>query len=191
MPSTDAQQEAFNRSLLQMARGSIAYGLKTGKPGLPKIEPMVPAFEAERATFVTLKKQGQLRGCIGSLQAHRPLYQDIAANAFAAAFRDPRFPPLQADEFKAIHIELSLLTAPEPLPVASEADLLAKLVPGRDGLILQDGGKRATFLPAVWETLPDPRDFLTHLKAKAGMAPDHWSDSMQVQIYRAEKISEE
>ncbi len=177
-------------TLLRIARGSIAHGLQGNPALLPAAETVHAALRADGASFVTLKKQGTLRGCIGSLQAHRPLFVDVAENAWASAFRDPRFPGLAADEYDGLAVELSLLTTPRPLAVQSEADLLEKLRPGQDGLILQDGRLRATFLPSVWESLPDPADFVAHLKRKAGMPADHWSASLQVQIYGAEKISE-
>ncbi len=176
--------------LLRLARNSIAHGLEKQRALVPPRQDVHTALHAEGASFVTLQKQGALRGCIGSLQAHRPLYVDVAENAWASAFRDPRFPSLAPDEMDQLCIEISLLSAPEPFPVQSEQDLLQQLRPGVDGLILQDGTRRATFLPAVWESLPTPAQFVRQLKQKAGMQADHWSDTMQVQRYSAEKISE-
>lgn len=177
-------------ALLAIARASIEHGFDHDRPPRTPAADAAQALREERASFVTLKRHGQLRGCIGSLQAHRPLCEDVAHNAWAAAFRDHRFKPLSRDEWPGVAVELSLLTPPRPLTVASEADLLETITPGKDGLILQEGGRRATFLPAVWESLPEPRNFVRQLKRKAGMPADHWSDQMQVQVYSAEKIRE-
>jgi AmmeMemoRadiSam system protein A len=135
------------------------------------------------ATFVTLRKYGQLRGCIGTLSAQRPLVEDVVYNAWHAAAYDPRFEPLQADELPNLHVSISILSPPQDLVVTSEQDLCKRLHPGKDGLIIEDGGHRATFLPSVWEQLPDPTDFVTHLKLKAGLAPDYWSTALKVQRY--------
>jgi hypothetical protein len=142
------------------------------------------------ATFVTLTQRGDLRGCIGSLEAHRPLSQDVQENAVAAAFRDPRFAPLSADEFQRTRVEVSLLTAPQPMPVADEADALAQLRPFDDGLIFQVGHLRSTFLPQVWEQLPAPRQFLAHLKMKAGLPADFWSTEVRLSRYGVQKWKE-
>ena len=132
-----------------------------------------PAWLAQPgATFVTLTLDGMLRGCIGSLQAHRPLGVDVAANAENAAFRDPRFAPLAAHEWPRVEAEVSLLTAPERVAFSDEVDLLVKLRPGVDGVILEQGPRRGTFLPQVWETLPDRRRFVEELKRKAGLPAD-------------------
>ncbi len=148
-----------------------------------------PAELAEhRATFVTLHKHHQLRGCIGMLEAVRPLAKDIAENAFLAAFRDPRFPPLSDDELGDLDIHLSILTPAEPVAFTSEQDLITQLQPGVDGLILEEGRRRGTFLPSVWEQLPEPEQFLRHLKQKAGLAPDYWSENIKIYRYRTEMI---
>ena len=131
------------------------------------------------ACFVTLKKNGQLRGCIGSPEAHRPLGTDVSENAFRAAFHDPRFAPLGDEETEALNVHISVLSAAKPMTFASEADLLGQLIPGRDGLIIGDGGRRALFLPSVWAQLPEPQMFLNHLRAKAGLPADHWSDTFE------------
>lgn len=140
------------------------------------------------ATFVTLTLHGQLRGCIGSLEARRPLYDDVTRNAHAAAFGDPRFPPLAADEFPGIDIEVSVLTAPQPLEFSSEADALRRLRPGIDGVILQCGSRRATLLPQVWEQLPEPREFMRHLKLKAGLPADLAAEGMKLAVYQVERF---
>jgi AmmeMemoRadiSam system protein A len=183
----DAEQREI---LLTLARRSIAHGLEKGRALPVAVGDYPPALQARRAAFVTLHEQGRLRGCIGHLEAVQALVGDVAENAFAAAFRDPRFPPVTADELEALHIEISVLTPARPLEFSSEEDLLAKLEPGRDGLILQDGHARGTFLPTVWETLPNPAAFLRHLKAKAGLPPDHWSDTLRVSRYRTECFGE-
>lgn len=182
---------ADRQTLLQIAADSIDHGLTHGKP--PPMDPAAfpPHLQEEYATFVTLEKGGQLRGCIGSLQARQPLVEDIAHNAFQAAFRDPRFPLLDREERGQLEIKLSLLTPAEPMTFDSEADLIGQLRPGVDGLILESGPHRGTFLPSVWESLPEPARFLRHLKMKAGLAPDAWPSDVTVSRYTAEVISPE
>jgi AmmeMemoRadiSam system protein A len=142
------------------------------------------------AAFVTLTQAGELRGCIGSLEAWRPLRQDVRANAVAAAFDDPRFPPLGADELARTAIEVSVLSAPEPIAFTDRADLLRQLRPGVDGLILSAPGHRGTFLPQVWEQLPTPELFLEHLVRKAHLPPGYWSDDVVVQRYTVAAFAE-
>jgi len=180
----DEQRDA----LLAIARDCIEHGLAHGEPlevdlaGLPD-----PLCEA-RASFVTLEKDGQLRGCIGTLEARRPLAEDIAQNAYAAAFRDPRFAPVTPEEWPTIDLQISILSPPEAMRVTSEEDLLDQLRPGIDGLILEEGHARATFLPSVWAHTPDPRNFLRHLKHKAGLPPHYWSDSIRAYRYTTESF---
>lgn len=181
---------ALRRVLLALARRAIAHGLEHSRPLVVDPTTFDPALRISRAVFVTLHRDGHLRGCIGHLEAIQPLVCEVAENAFAAAFRDPRFAPLQASEFDTLHIELSVLTPAVPLRFASEEELLGQLDPGRDGLILEEGRARGTFLPSVWETLPDPVDFLRHLKRKAGLSPDHWSARLRVHRYRTESFGE-
>jgi AmmeMemoRadiSam system protein A len=176
------------QQLLILAKKSIQQGLTTGKPLTVNVADFSAELTVPRATFVTLEKHGQLRGCIGMLTAVRPLVEDITENAFSAAFNDPRFPPLTADELDALEIHLSLLTPAEAMTFSSEQDLLSQLQPHIDGLILQEGFRRGTFLPSVWEQLPEPEQFLRHLKQKAGLPPDYWSDSINASRYRAEII---
>lgn len=180
--------KAHQQQLLELAKASIQHGLQTGKPLKIDLADYPAELHARRATFVTLHINHDLRGCIGMLEAIRPLAEDIAENAFAAAFKDPRFPPLSAQEFKGLQIHLSILTNPEPIAFSSEQDLISQLQPGIDGLILQDGYRRGTFLPSVWESLPNPEQFLRHLKQKAGLPPDYWSDSIRVSRYRTEVV---
>lgn len=177
------------RHLLQsIARESIQYGLTTGQPLQVDLDKLDEALRQPAASFVTLNLHGRLRGCIGSLQAVRPLAEDVAHNAFAAAFQDYRFPPLTAEEFPDIDIHISLLSTPEPVDVRSEDELLAQLRPGKDGLILEDGPYRSTFLPQVWETLPEPERFLSELKMKAGLSPDYWSDTINFSRYTVDTV---
>ena len=177
------------RRLLKIAHASIAHGLENGAPLPVVLEDESPALQETRATFVTLEIKGKLRGCIGTLEARNPLAEDVSEHAFAAAFEDPRFSPVAAGEAGQLDIHISILSPPEPLPCTDEADLLAKLRPGRDGLILQEGRRRATFLPAVWEDLPDPHQFLAHLKLKAGLPADHWSPTLRFARYQAELVA--
>jgi AmmeMemoRadiSam system protein A len=186
-PSSTLSPES-GRVLLDLAGESIRHGLVHRRPLMVDLGGFAPEFALKRATFVTLTQDSQLRGCIGTLAAVRPLAEDVAHNAFAAAFRDPRFPPLEAQEFEHLDIHLSLLTPATPLNFASEADVLGQLMPFEDGLILEDHGRRGTFLPSVWESLPEPAQFLEHLKLKAGLPRNHWSDTVKIWRYRTEVI---
>lgn len=189
MPSAEqALSEQDRNTLLQLAGDSIRHGLQHGTPLAVKAADYPPTLQARRASFVTLQRQGQLRGCIGHLEAVAPLVEDVADNAFAAAFRDPRFPPLRELELEGLDIHISVLTPSSPMRFSSEADLISQLRPGIDGLILQDGASRGTFLPSVWESLPDPADFFRHLKLKAGLSPLHWSNQLQVSRYETESF---
>lgn len=173
-------------TLLILARNSIAIELE----GALQTEAALPDLNHPGATFVTLTQQGQLRGCIGSLEAWRSLRDDVCANAKAAAFRDPRFPPLEADELVRTQVEVSLLSAAEPLSCTDEADAIRQMRPGIDGMIFEFHGRRGTFLPQVWESLPAPRDFFAHLKQKAGFAPDFWSPDVRLYRYTVQKWKE-
>lgn len=190
MPSNDRTHSAAERQLLlRVAADSIQYGLQQGKPWTPSIADYPTSVRMARACFVSLRLENELRGCIGSLEPHRPLLLDVAYNAFAAAFHDPRFTPLQAVEFAALEIEISVLSPPVPLNFASESDLLEQLRPGVDGLILTTPGHSGTFLPSVWESLPNPTAFLAQLKRKAGLETTFWSADIQVQRYTSESFS--
>jgi AmmeMemoRadiSam system protein B/AmmeMemoRadiSam system protein A len=177
---------AAGSMLLSIARGAIEKALSG------KTEPTfdVPWLKQAGATFVTLSKSGALRGCIGSLAPARALGHDVAENARAAAFRDPRFPPVSADEWPQCRVEVSLLTAPKPLRFADEADLLGQIVPDEDGLILEADGKRSTFLPQVWDGLPDKKLFLRELVKKAGLPNDTRLGRCKVSRYRVAKFHE-
>lgn len=173
-------------ALLAHARNAVAQAL--GCATVP--EPWHTRLLQPGATFVTLRQQGELRGCIGSLTATRPLLEDVRANARAAAFEDPRFAPLDAGQFGVTRFEVSLLTPPQALPADSEEALLQALQPYQDGLVLRYGSRRATFLPQVWHSLPQPRDFLRALKRKAGLAPDFWSEGLAFERYQALRFEE-
>jgi len=171
------------KTCLQVAKDSIIFGLENNK-ALPVNTSDYPAdLQQQLACFVTLHLKGELRGCIGALEAYQPLINDVSEHAFAAAFRDPRFPPLQENEFKQIEIEISVLGTPEIISFTSEDDLLQKIRPGIDGLILENGYNRGTFLPSVWEQLPDKNDFLNHLKMKAGLASNWWDNNTKISRY--------
>jgi AmmeMemoRadiSam system protein A len=148
-------------------------------------------LSGQGASFVTLMQAGHLRGCIGSLQAYRSLHDDVKANAIAAAFNDPRFTPLSASEYNEICIEVSLLSPLTVMSVSSEEDAVAQFRPGVDGIVLQYGDKRGTFLPQVWKSLPEPRRFLEELKRKASLPVDFWSDEIRLYRYHVDKWCED
>ena len=186
--ATHRLSEDARNTLIDLARQSIQHGLKQGEPLKIRAENYSPELQAERASFVTLNRQGLLRGCIGHLEASLPLVVDVAENAFSAAFRDPRFPPLSLNEVVDLEIHISVLTPAQPISFSSEADLLQQLRPGVDGLILVDGQAKGTFLPSVWESLPLAQDFLRHLKNKAGLAENHWSETLKIYRYETESF---
>lgn len=173
--------------LTRMARASIARTL-----GETVDEPPHPDWlKSPGAVFVTLTRNGELRGCIGSLKARRSLEQDVVENARMAAFGDPRFPPLTRAELDDTRVEVSVLSEAQPIVFTDEADALGKLRPGIDGVILEWGRHRATFLPQVWQQLPEPRDFMAHLKRKAGLPADFWDDGVRLYRYTVEKYEED
>ncbi|MEE8635961.1 MAG: AmmeMemoRadiSam system protein A [Acidiferrobacterales bacterium] len=178
---------ADRQALLQLAETSIKTGLGGDRLRIDPAE-YSPSLQQPGASFVTIKVRHELRGCIGTLECERVLAIDVVQNAYAAAFRDPRFSPLTAPEFEHLHVHVSVLGRPESIEFASERDLIQQLRPGVDGVILQEGSYRATFLPAVWESLPDPNEFMQQLKCKAGLSADHWSDKITVQRYTTESI---
>ena len=176
----------LGRALLTIARSAIGAEL-----GLrPIANASHTALTQPAATFVTLKLADDLRGCIGSLEPRRPLADDVAANARAAAFADPRFAPLRHRELEVTSIEVSLLSPTEALPFATGEELFAQVVPGTDGIVLEAGGRHATFLPQVWDVLPDPRDFFGELVRKAGLPASHPIERCRVLRYRVQKWSE-
>jgi uncharacterized protein len=183
--------EASRRALLELARRSIAESVEGG-PG-PRLElaSLPEELRAEGACFVTLTRHGDLRGCIGSLEARQPLAEDVCEHAVDAALHDFRFHPVSRAELESIHIEISVLTKAAPLQYASPEDLLQKLRPGVDGVILAHGARRATFLPQVWEQLPEAPIFLSQLCEKMGAEPDLWRRGhLHVFIYQVECFEE-
>ncbi|MBM3124300.1 MAG: AmmeMemoRadiSam system protein A [Chloroflexi bacterium] len=186
-PLTDAERQ----TLLRLARSAIEAALKGGPPPKADLRSMPPALKENGASFVTLTMDGDLRGCIGALEAHQPLAQDVCEHAVAAAFQDPRFPPVEGDELARIRIEISRLTAPRPLEYTNSEELLAMLRPHIDGVILKDGYRRATFLPQVWEKIPDAVEFLDHLCQKMGAHANLWrTKTLQVLTYQVEDFHE-
>ena len=177
--------------LLDIARESIGSGLRHGRALDVAAEALAGALAAPRGVFVTLTRRQALRGCIGSMESSEPLAQGVADSAFGAAFRDPRFPQLQAHEFADTHIEISILSPMEPLAAASREKLLEALEPGVDGLLLEEHHHRSTFLPKVWEQLPEPELFLDHLMAKAGLPGDYWSPTLRFRRYTSTSIAED
>lgn len=176
------------RILLQVARAAITESL-----GLSVAEKQLEDedwLQQKGACFITLMQQGQLRGCIGTLEAHRALLDDVIANAKAAAFKDTRFSPLASEELNTIQIELSLLSPMQQMNFSSEQEALSQLQPGIDGVVFQYGYQRSTFLPQVWEQLPDAKDFMAHLKNKAGLATDFWADDVKLYRYTVSKWKE-
>lgn len=178
-------------ALLAVARQAIAGALGRAHPAAASGDDEA-WLDAPGAVFVTLTQDDELRGCIGSLEARRSLREDVADNAVASALRDPRFPPLSPDELEVTSIEVSVLTRPLPLAVSDEADARARLRPGIDGVIFAAGPHRATFLPQVWDDLPDPADFLAHLVRKAGLRPGApWPAGTRLSTYQVTKFAEQ
>jgi AmmeMemoRadiSam system protein A len=176
-------------SLVTLARSSIEHGLVHGRPLAVEPGAQEPALREPAASFVTLELRSALRGCIGTLEAHRPLAVDVAENAFAAAFRDPRFAPLARFELADLEVHVTLLSPLERLAAASETELLAQLRPGIDGLVLRVGERRATFLPAVWEDLPDPVAFLRALRRKAELPAEAWPAGAEAWRYTVREVA--
>ena len=176
----------YQQLLLDVARESIRCKLDGRTGWRPDFELFPDELLQKRASFVTLTIDGRLRGCIGRLEACRPLVEDVAENASAAAFEDPRFPPLTRREFEKLEIHISVLSIPEEMQFSSEEDVLNRIRPGVDGLILQEGRRRGTFLPSVWIELPDKKLFWAHLKLKTGLPAGYWSDTVRVFRYTTE-----
>lgn len=180
---------AHKQQLLHLARTSILHRLQDKADFSFRQGALAHTLREERATFVTLKINGRLRGCIGSMQAHRALAVDVAHNAQAAAYKDHRFSPLTAAEYPLIDLHISILSPPEDFVVASRQELLDTLRPGIDGLVLRENGKQATYLPSVWDQLKDPAQFVAELRAKAGLPRDGWSDGVTLARYTTEEFS--
>ena len=184
--SSDTINSDRGAVLLPIARSSIAGALGQTSHA----EEGAPWLLEKGACFVTLTQSQQLRGCIGTLEAHRPLLHDVKANAQAAALHDPRFPALSAAELDRTEIEISLLSAMQPLQFSGERDALARLQPGVHGVVFEYGRHRSTFLPQVWEQLPDVIDFMAHLKYKAGLPSDFWAEGIRLSHYTVSKCKE-
>jgi len=182
----------LGQALLIIARNAITTAVDHNISNIRLVENEKTRLKLDQpgAVFVTLTINNQLRGCIGSLQAHRPLREDCHYNAVAAALEDPRFPTLSSDELAQVCIEVSLLSPPHPLPCKSEAEACSHLRPGKDGVIISWHGQRATFLPQVWEQLPSPITFLSSLKKKAGLPGSFWSPDLILQTYEVEHVQE-
>lgn len=191
--SVDHMPEENGKALLELARKAIAERLGVSYEPSPDLDEKLTdeIFDTRRGTFVTLKINNQLRGCIGSLTPDHTIRKGVADNALNAAFKDPRFPPLTRDEFDSIQMEISLLTEPVLLDYKDPADLLAKLTPGEDGVIIRKGVHSSTFLPQVWEQLPEKAAFLGNLCMKAGLPADEWKKGdLQVYTYRVRYFEE-
>lgn len=183
LPDTDRRQ------LIEAARYGVKFGIQHGRA--PKVglgSGLSPTLTTRRACFVTLNLDGRLRGCIGSMVAHRPLLPDVIDNAWKAAFGDRRFAPLTPAELDRISVSVSILSTPTAMTFADEPDLIRQVRPDIDGLVMQDGDRRGIFLPSVWSGLPKAETFVTQLKRKAGLPADHWSDTLRVFRYTTESF---
>jgi AmmeMemoRadiSam system protein A len=188
---TDQLTDGEKQTLLRLAREAMEHGV-CGKK-LPPLDDasLTPSLREQGASFVTITIAGDLRGCIGALEAYQPLVDDVREHAVAAALEDPRFSPVAQTELSRIKLEVSCLTAPHPLEYSTSEDLLARLHPHVDGVILKSDFRRATFLPQVWEKIPDPEDFLDHLCAKMGAKSSLWRNTkLQVYVYQVEEFHE-
>lgn len=183
--------DLYGPELLAVARQSIEYGLVQGQPLSVNVSNYAEELGKDGACFVTLKKHQELRGCRGSLEAHQPLICEVSEIAFASAFGDTRFNPICADEMPHLHIAISLLTPKVPIQFSSEQELLDAMNPGEDGIVIEAGICRSTFLPSVWEQVPNRRQFLNHLKEKAGLPADYWSDSIKAFRYQTLSVEEQ
>jgi hypothetical protein len=187
----DRLTEEEKKTLLHLAREAMESAVKGEK--LPTLDASIltARLKEHGASFVTLTKGGQLRGCIGALEPYQPLAEDVREHAIAAALQDPRFPPVTEDELSGINIEVSRLTVPRPLEYKTPEELIQKLRPHVDGVILRDGIRRATFLPQVWEKIPDAVEFLENLCYKMGASPDAWRRKrLEVMTYEVEEFHE-
>lgn len=184
------KQELPGTQLLRLARGSIEHGLVHKEPMSVDLGRLPRSLAEPGATFTTLRASGKLRGCCGTLEALHPLAKDVSLSAFHAAFRDPRFEPVGEGEIDTIQLEVSVLSPLESIRCSNEADLLDRLRPGTDGLVIVADERRATFLPKVWESFPDPQRFLAALKSKCGLADDYWSERLEFLRYRTTSYAE-
>jgi len=192
MPATDKLTDKEGKILLSIARNTIEQRLFGQKEKRPDGADLSRKFSERRGTFVTLTLHEGLRGCIGHIIPQETLLEGVRLNAINAAFRDPRFPPLSKKEWENVKIEVSILTEPKELVYSDGEDLLNKLRPGLDGVIIKKGHRQATFLPQVWEQLPDKKEFLIHLCMKAGLDEFAWKDErLEVSIYQVQAFEEE
>lgn len=189
MPLSERFTARESQQLLEVARQAITSRF-TGAALKPDALSVGAALQAQRACFVTLRQRGLLRGCMGNLQAESRLLDAVVNNALLAAFQDPRFEPLTPEELGCTVIEISVLTPPCTVSVSSQAELLSILRPGVDGLTIRYKQHQATFLPAVWDQIPAPAEFVTQLKHKAGLASDFWDAQLHCDVYQAVKVSE-
>ena len=171
------------KNCLQVAHESIKHGLQKGSALHVVTSDYSSDLQQNLTSFVTLHKNGALRGCIGALEAYQPLINDVAEHAYSAAFQDPRFPALEDHEFEHLDVEISILGKPELMRFESEENLLQQIRPNIDGLIIEHGYNRGTFLPSVWEQLPDKKEFLNHLKMKAGLSSQWWDSAVKISRY--------
>lgn len=179
----------LKNKILEIAWESIKYGLKNQNVLPVNLQDYHPELKTKKASFVTLEKNNNLRGCIGSIEAYQPLVKDIVDNAYNAAFRDPRFEPLNVNDLNLnLTLSISILSEPQKMEVKNENDLLNQLIPFKDGLILKDAPHSSTFLPVVWESLPDKKDFILQLKLKAGLPVNYWSENLKFYRYFTETI---
>jgi AmmeMemoRadiSam system protein A len=189
--ATDRLTGEEQKTLLRLARDALEGSVSGSEPSPLDPAALTPRLKEDGASFVTLTINGRLRGCIGALEAYQPLVEDVREHAVAAGLEDPRFPPVSPDELELINIEVSRLTPPAVLEYQTPEDLLTKLRPHVDGVILRDGLRRATFLPQVWEKLPDPAEFLGNLCYKMGADPNLWRRKhLDIQIYQVEEFHE-
>ena len=186
--SSDEYTADEHAQLLSVAFRSIDHGLEHGSPLAVSVEDFPLHLRSERACFVTLRSDGELRGCTGAIIARVPLVVCVAAHAFTSAFRDFRFPSLVSGELPDLEVAISVLSDPEPISFADETDLITHLRPGVDGLILSEAGELATLLPSVWDSIPEPQQFLRQLKRKAGLPGGYWSPTIGVSRYTTEQF---
>ncbi|MGD9638119.1 MAG: AmmeMemoRadiSam system protein A [Alphaproteobacteria bacterium] len=181
----------YNRFIIDLARKSIDYSLEKGGAFRADLKNMPPELQEKGSCFVTLEQDNNLRGCIGSIIAYRPLAEDIVDNAYAAAFRDTRFSKITKNEFQNTELSVSLLTPFQEMTFSDEDDLLEQLRPGIDGVIIEDMGRRAVFLPVVWEYFDKKEDFMMHLKVKAGLSAKHFSNSFRASRFLSVCVKQE
>ncbi len=187
--SSEGIPSEHKQMLLQVARASLEHGLRQGTALPVALGDYPEELRVLRAVFVTLRREAELRGCVGTLEAEQPLVCNVAKYAYAAGFADTRFAPLSWPELPLLRISISILSPLEAISYLNEADLVRQLRPGIDGLFLEEGINRGTLLPSVWDDIPHPPEFLRRLKLKAGLSPHHWSDTVEVRRYTTTCIS--